>query len=140
MTAETALILAGGCVAAAALLQRMPGAPAIRRRRARPGPADNTPAVLRSDRRMLQLAMASAGETHHRLAPAVRELAAGATGRRRGPVARAAPQDLEAMVSPTTWDLIRPDRRPPDDPRRRGISVDELETVLDDLERLAGGR
>jgi hypothetical protein len=140
VTAETALILAGGCAAAAALLQRMPGSPAARRRRARPDPTDHTPAVLRSDRRMLQLAVASAGETHHRLAPAVRELAAGATERRRAPVARAVPPDLQAVVSPVTWELIRPDRPPPGDPRERGISVAELETVLDDLERLAGGR
>jgi hypothetical protein len=139
MTAEAALILAAGCAAAAAVLQRMPGSPTAARRRGRPAASDGTPAVLRSDRRMLQLALASAGETHHRLVPAVRELAAGATERRRGPVAR--PQgELQSRVSPVTWELIRPDRRPPDDARERGISVDELETVLDDLERLAGGR
>jgi hypothetical protein len=139
VTVEAALIVAAGCVAAAAVLQRMPGSPAAARRRSRPAASDGTPAVLRSDRRMLQLALASAGETHHRLVPAVRELAAGATERRRGPVARA-PEEMESLVSPVTWDLIRPDRRPPDDARERGISVGELETVLDDLGRLAGGR
>lgn len=139
MTVETALILAAGCVVAAAVLQRMPGSPAAARRGGRPAASDGTPAVLRSDRRMLQLAQASAGETHHRLAPALRELAAGATERRRGPVARP-PDELESLVSPSTWDLIRPDRPPPEDARERGISVSELEAVLDDLERLAGGR
>jgi hypothetical protein len=139
MTVETALILAGGCAVAAAMLQRMPGSPSAARRRGRADPTDGTPAVLRSDQRMLQLAMASAGETHHRLAPAVRELAAGAPARRRGPAGRA-PEELQGLVSPVTWDLIQPDRPPPHDARERGISVSHLEIVLDDLERLSGGR
>jgi hypothetical protein len=113
MTVETALILAGGCAVAAAMLQRMPGSPSAARRRGRADPTDGTPAV--------------------------RELAAGATERRRGPAGRA-PEELQGLVSPVTWDLIQPDRPPPHDARERGISVSDLEIVLDDLERLSGGR
>ncbi|HEY7622239.1 MAG TPA: hypothetical protein VH834_20885 [Solirubrobacteraceae bacterium] len=80
-------------------------------------------------------AASSAGEMHWRLRPVLREVAAAGLARRRIDL-DADPAAARALLAPETWELVRPDRRRPDDPFAPGLGRVELRTVLDDLERL----
>jgi hypothetical protein len=40
------------------------------------------------------------------------------------------------LVGPSTWELLRPDRLPPDEPRRRGASSESIRALTALLERL----
>jgi hypothetical protein len=47
------------------------------------------------------------------------------------------PQEAHAILGDGyAWDLTRPDRMPPRDPRARGWSRDEIDKLLDELEAL----
>lgn len=141
MTAGEAASVALGAIAATAAVRAMPTAARSRkaRRRRQPKPPAPTPSDLRTFERMLRLATASAGETHHRLAPALREIAA----RRLASGSRidlyADPQAARARVSPATWELIRPDRSPPANRHARGPGMPELEAAIAELERMGDG-
>ena len=76
-----------------------------------------------------------AGEMHWRLRPLLREVAAAGLRRRRVDL-DADPIAARALLSPRTWELVRPDRPRPDDPFAPGLGRDELQAVLDDLEAL----
>ncbi len=140
MTVGEVASVALGAIAATVAVRAMPAATrsgrARRRRHPAPPPA---PSDLRTFERMLRLASASASEAHHRLAPAMREIAAGrlASGSRIDLYAD--PQAAQARVSPATWELIRPDRSPPDDRHGRGPSMADLEAAIAGLEEMGGG-
>jgi hypothetical protein len=76
-----------------------------------------------------------AGEMHWRLRPVLREVAAAALRRRRVDL-DTDPIAARSLLSPRTWELVRPDRPRPDDAFAPGIGRDELQAVLDDLETL----
>ena len=80
-------------------------------------------------------AASHAGEMHWRLRPVLREVAAAGLRRRRVDL-DTDPIAAPALLSPRTWELVRPDRPRPDDSFAPGMSRDELRAVLDDLETL----
>lgn len=118
-----------------ALLQAFPRATPLRKGSGRSGQRSPQPATLNRVEQETVLGVAAAFELHHRLRPRLRALAAGLLATRRrvsldgDPVAR-------AMLGDATWDLVRPDRPPPEDRRARGLPVSELRAVVESLERV----
>jgi hypothetical protein len=138
VTAAEAGALAVGAVAAVAAVRAMPAPADVRRRRRaeRAGPA--MPAELVAYRRMLRMAVGSESEAHHRLVPALRDLAAQRlVAYRRIDLARE-PEAARRALAPETWELVRPDRPAPADRHTRGPRLAQLAAVIDDLERLGG--
>jgi hypothetical protein len=137
VTIPEAVTIAVGAIVAAEAVRRMP--PPVRghrRRRRRVEQAALAPSDLRACERMLRLSTSSAGETHHRLAPMLREIASQrlAAGRRID-----LGRDMEtarSAVSAPTWELIRPDRPAPPDRHAAGPSMAELESAIAELEQL----
>jgi hypothetical protein len=78
--------------------------------------------------REIALAAASAYDLHHRLAPHLREIAQARLERRGLPLA---PEHLGRW-----WELLRPDREPPEERFAPGIREAELRACVDDLERI----
>jgi hypothetical protein len=78
--------------------------------------------------REVTLASATAYDLHRRLLPVLREIAAmrlERTGRRLG-----------ADTAGRWWELLRPDRPPPENRFAPGIAPRELAALVDDLERM----
>jgi len=78
--------------------------------------------------REVTLASSSAHDLHFRLLPDLREIAT-ARLERRG--LALAPEHLGRW-----WELLRPDRPPPEERFGKGISHGELRALIDDLERI----
>lgn len=78
--------------------------------------------------REVTLATSSAYDLHYRLLPQLRE------------IAQARLERTGRSMSPDTlgrwWDLLRPDRPPPDDRFEKGISEPELRALVQDLGRM----
>jgi hypothetical protein len=85
------------------------------------------PELERSEREVT-LATASAYDLHYRLLPHLRAVAA-ARLERRG--LRLAPEHVGRW-----WDLLRPDREPPEEHFGGGIAERDLRALVDDLERM----
>jgi len=107
-------------------------AAAFRRPRWRRRSTPHVPA--RPSARLLQLASFSAGEMHRGLRPALQEIAEERLHAHHG-LSLADPR-AATMVSPATWELLRPDRATPHDLRSAGLDVAAVDALLDDLERL----
>jgi hypothetical protein len=136
VTPAEAVALAVGAVAAAAAVRAMPAPPAIRRRErtARRGPA--LPAELTADQRLVRMAMANAAEAHHRLVPALREVARQRLAAYRRIDLTGDPAAARRALGAETWELVRPDRPAPADRHARGLRPEQLEAAIADLERL----
>jgi hypothetical protein len=80
------------------------------------------------------LGVASSFELHHRLVPRLRSIAAGLLASRRRVSLDARPETARAVLGDATWELVRPDRRAPEDRLGRGITPPELAHVVDSLE------
>ena len=93
------------------------------------------PASLERVEREVALAGGTAFDVHYRLRPPVRAVASGLL-LRRGVDLERAPERVQQMVGPELWDLIRPDREAPGDRTAAGLSLEAIEHVVEDLERL----
>jgi uncharacterized membrane protein len=91
-----------------------------------PGPQKLTD--LERVQREVTLAVGSAHDLHFRLVPHLREIA-NARLERGGHAA--SPETLGRW-----WELLRPDREPPEDRFAPGIRLDDLRACLHDLERI----
>jgi hypothetical protein len=97
-------------------------------------PVRVAPAVLPElDRlgRELSLGTQSAFDFHVRLRPVLREIAdarLSARGRRL--------EDAEELLGPEAWELIRPDRPPPDDRHAAGADPAAVRRFVDALEKI----
>ena len=100
----------------------------------RPGRA--RPASLARVEREVALATGTAFDVHFRLRPLLRTIAAGLL-LRRGVDLERRPDRAEALLGPTVWELVRPDRPAPDDRTAPGIPIASVEDAVDELERLA---
>lgn len=95
---------------------------------------DARPPQLERLERAVTLGVAGAFDFHARLRPVLRDAAAARLAVARGveldsPAGRAALGD-------EAWELLRPDREPPDDRFAPGISAAGLRALVEDLERL----
>ena len=120
----------GMCVALARLRGLLPTTPAFdelyRRRN-------------RQEERVEQLDALSrrlTADVHHRLRPLVSEIAAARLARRHGVDLTRRPEQACELVGPRTWELVRPDREPPDERSLRGWSERELRELVDELEQI----
>jgi hypothetical protein len=94
------------------------------------------PASLERAEREVALASGTAFDVHYRLRPALRSIASGLL-LRRGVDLERAPDRAATLVGPTLWELVRPDRPPPEDRTAAGMPLEEIERAVADLERLA---
>lgn len=98
--------------------------------------ADERVPQLETLGRRLGAGRASASELHYRLRPLVRELAAARLARSHGVDLDRQPGIAERLVGVRVWELIRPDRQPPEERYAGGLSKDELAELVDELERI----
>lgn len=129
------LIAAGGLLASLAgrALWHAPAQAAVRERAELSQPL---PAELERVLRLIAGA-ALAGELHRGLRPLLVEIADGRL-RRRGVQLSDPAGALRAreVLGEELWELVRPDRRPPEDRLARGLSRGALERIVATLEEL----
>ena len=82
------------------------------------------------------LGVVGAFDLHYRLVPRIRSIAAGLLASRRRITLDAQPEAARDVLGDEAWELVRPDRPPPEDRLARGISTQELARVVDSLERI----
>lgn len=117
-------------IGAATMLVVLPRAPR-RRRAASPSSQTNRPADLRRIEHLVA-ARQAAVEVHARLRPLLAEIAMARLGHRRNLTAA----EARALLGDELWDLVRPDRPSPRDPRGPGLSLEQLTQLTERLEQL----
>jgi hypothetical protein len=101
-----------------------------------PGPRDRArPASLARLEREVALAGGTAFDVHYRLRPTLQRLAAGLL-LRKGIDLERNPERAETVVGPDVWELVRPDRKAPEDRTAPGLRPEAVERAVDALERL----
>jgi hypothetical protein len=103
------------------------------RSRARPAAR---PRELQRLEREVVLAAASSFDLHVRVRPVLREIAAHRLATRRGTDLDAGSAETRAALGEELWELVRPDRVPPDDRFAPGLSLGGQRAALDALERI----
>jgi len=86
--------------------------------------------------REVTLGSQSAWDLHARLAPTLRETASALLATRRGVDLEREPARAAAVLGPDVWELVRPDRSPPEDRHEPGVDLDRLDRALTALEQL----
>ncbi len=86
--------------------------------------------------REVHLGEASAFYLHFRLRTTLRRIAEHRLSARRGIDLGRDPQAARVALGEQAWELVRPDREPPRHRDARGLSVDELRTVVDAIENV----
>jgi hypothetical protein len=94
------------------------------------------PASLARVEREVTLSTGTAFDVHYRLRPLLRGLAAGLLIRRGIDLERT-PERARELLTPEVWDIVRPDRPPPENRTAHGLPLASIERAVDDLERLA---
>ncbi|HEX2302354.1 MAG TPA: hypothetical protein VHH57_01915 [Gaiella sp.] len=94
------------------------------------------PVSLARIEREVTLATGTAFDVHFRLRPVLREIATGLL-LRRGLDLERSPDRARSVLGPELWELVRPDRPPPEDRTAPGLPIAAVERAVDDLERLA---
>ena len=103
----------------------------LRRRRRPP----ERPASLAKLEREVALAAATTFDFHARLRPTLREIAAYRLAN-RGIVLDSGSPAVRALLGDDLWELLRPDRRPPDDRNAPGLPLTRVRAVLDALDKI----
>jgi hypothetical protein len=132
-----ALILCGLVlrVAVKALARAYPPARPLRRSAARSRNDRRPPTSLARLENEAALGVAGAFDLHHRLRPRLRRLASGLVETRRGISLDRDSQAASATLGDTAWELVRPDRPPPEDRLARGLPISDLRSVVEAFER-----
>jgi hypothetical protein len=133
-----ALVLCGSALALALLALRrayppaQPLRPRVRAARTR----RRAPPALARIEHETALGVAGSFDLHFRLVPRLRAIAAGLLTARRQISLDRDPEAARDLVGDATFELVRADRRPPEDRLGRGIAVQDLGLVVDSLERI----
>ncbi len=112
-----------------------PAAPLRRKVRTLPRRRTPPPTLARMEDE-LALGVAGAFDLHHRLVPRLRSIATGLLASRRRVSLDGDPDRARRILDDEAWELVRPDRRPPEDRLARGIPPETLARVVDSLERV----
>jgi hypothetical protein len=75
-------------------------------------------------------------DLHYRFVPRLRSIASGLLTSRRRISLDEQPEVARDALGEETWEIVRPNRPPPEDRLARGISPEGLGRVVDSLERL----
>jgi hypothetical protein len=102
-------------------------------RRMRPEPARAPELSLERD---VELSRADALHFHIRLRPVLSEIAAHRVRSRYGIELDREPARARELVPAAAWEMVDPDRPPPEDRLARGPSVESLSVVVDQLETI----
>ena len=131
------LLIAAGAILALvrALSAVAPRAP-VRRYGLRPARSTQRLAELDRTERAVLLSASTTFDTHYRLRPILREIAAQRLATRRGLSLDSDLEESRALVGETTWELVRPDREPPELRFAPGITAPQLREVVAVLERI----
>jgi hypothetical protein len=87
--------------------------------------------------RQLTLSSSSELDLHYHLRPIVREIASARLTRRHGIDLDREPERAKKLIGGgRVWELVRPDREPPEDRAARGWSKADLERLMHELEEL----
>ena len=97
---------------------------------------DHVPGDLARIEREVTLGVANTYDFHFRLRPTLRETAAGLLAVRRGIGLDREPDRARAALGDETWQLVRPDRDPPDDRLGGGLQPTAVRRVVESLEAL----
>jgi hypothetical protein len=140
LAAEAYVLLVGAlgmALLAQAVAGLFPAAPPSRIESAsRPRRKDKRLAGLERIERELEMATQSAFDTHYRLRPLLRELAATRLAR-RGVDLDAPGGRAEELLGPDAWSFVRPDLVRPTEHHAAGVRLATVERAVDALERLA---
>jgi hypothetical protein len=93
------------------------------------------PAQLVRLERIVEWSGSSGLDAHSRLRPVLVEIADARLARRGLRLERDV-GEARLLLGPKAWDLVRPDRPPPEDRDAPGIALGDLEEILDRLEAL----
>ena len=130
LTLELAAIVVGALVLAA-LVPRVPTRPRSRpARRSAPRPA-----TLERVERVVDAGHQTAGDVHIRVRPLLREIAAPLL-RRQGVDLDSEPQRARTLLGDELWEIVCRDRPRPRERRDPGLSLRDLERLVQRLERL----
>jgi hypothetical protein len=139
LAAELGFVVLGALGAAAclvALAVRLPADQRVFESGLRPRVrTDLWPAQLVRLERIMQWSGSSALDAHTRLRPVLVEIAEARLARRGLRLERDV-AEARRLLGPKAWDLVRPDRPPPEDRDAPGIAPRDLEEILDRLEAL----
>lgn len=105
---------------------------ALRRR----GPRTGRPPELERLEREVALAASSSFYLHFRLRPILREIAAHRLEAGRGADLDAGSPETRAALGEELWEIVRPDRKPPDDRLAPGLPLPRLRAAVEMLEQL----
>lgn len=127
---EVAAVVVGALVLVALVprVSRRPRARGSRRSVSRP-------AALQRIERVVGAGRQSAGDVQVRVRPLLREIADPLL-RREGVRLDSEPQRARALLGEELWAVVRPDRPRPQDRRAPGLTLSELERLVQKLERL----
>jgi hypothetical protein len=95
-------------------------------------PESGEPTLVRD----LELSTYNAFHLHARVRPLLRDVAAHRLRARYGVELDAEPGRARELVGAAAWELVRPDRPPPDDRLAAGPRMGELAVVVDELEAI----
>ncbi len=124
------LTLVIGAVAVLLVFPRSPKRPGRKPRQAPRG----RPQDLERLEHLVVGGRSSAADAHVRIRPVLRGIASARLSRRGVRLDRR-PDLSQALLGEELWELVRPNRPRPADPRGPGISLDELERMTERLER-----
>ncbi|MBO0683183.1 MAG: hypothetical protein J2P45_08525 [Candidatus Dormibacteraeota bacterium] len=129
--------LVSGWVANRALRHWPVATPARRRLRGpiRRRPPSERPRQLEELERAVDFSTTTAFDLHFRLRPHLVRIAAHRLAA-RGLSLEGRPERARALLGAETWELVRPDRRPPEDRDARGLELAAIRRAVEQLEGL----
>lgn len=135
-----AYVLALTALALALLRQQirtaLPATVPLDRRLQRTQPRDERVIQLETLSRRIGAAETSSFDLHYRLRPLLREIAAARLARQHGIELDRQPDRSQALVGEQLWELIRPERQPPEQRFAKGISPTRIRELIDELEAI----
>ena len=99
-------------------------------------PPDSNPVELLRMERELLLGIAEADHAHRRLLPLLRAAAAARISSRHGFELERRPEAARALLGDDVWDLLRPDRPPPENRHGPGVPRGRVVAVIERVESL----
>ena len=94
------------------------------------------PQELERLEREVTLGTSTSFDLHYRLRPILREIAEQRLADRRGLRLDRGGREIQAALGEELWELVRPDRKPPEQRYTRGIEPDAVRRVVERLEAL----